>query len=675
MIVLVVRGDGQPQRLPFSKEMIIIGEGASHSVDLSFSGQGLHQNHLKIIQQKDGYIIVNQANDPFVSLNGFPFHKKKLHPGDEIHLHHIRIIIEEIEGEKVPLLPESPLEPISIPSHRPEPQAEAVQDKFEWNEIDKLLEEEERPDPDAADKNGEAAPAVKEAEKEIPLQMVSQYIFDEEEEEGKGRSSPFPHLAEEPEEMPSFWIRNWKWIPVLVLVVFVGMGSVFFEMYLRANGRRETQEIRAAEAVADVSMALTYAQLHQVMPQEQYWADPEFLKNNLQALLSSTSLPCTHLDAQGHLKHCSYFLRIYISNDLSRFLLIAQPSPGLSQWVIPRDAIVTDSNSMELRKINDLKRINRLLANNNPLDGQHDEEIADILSRGEVISLFQIAERVKNGGFAPPKALAYLRPGAENFIYNSPRYHLIGHDILNQAITLNQLGEEGDLKDFVFGTDMALLSKFPNLVLYSSKGMLAALEAQRALTKLAPQEKKFLTAYLKVDSQGNVKSSHLIMDGAWEVADEAPEYHPESFAHVMRESTAEPHPLEEHLSELIAKRKESLMPTSLQIANLIVMDAEGERQDFHKLYNELSHSYGKIREEHYQNIVKALKNLREIYHELSDDDYLEYLRKANLEIIWKRLSHPLNIQDAHRFLLFLTNFTYSFSKELRGISYSLESKA
>ena len=39
------------------------------------------------------------------------------------------------------------------------------------------------------------------------------------------------------------------------------------------------------------------------------------------------------------------------------------------QWILPRETIVVDSQSMELRRTQTSKELNRLLANPNPLDG------------------------------------------------------------------------------------------------------------------------------------------------------------------------------------------------------------------------------------------------------------------------------------------------------------------
>lgn len=594
MIVLVVNGDGPPRRLTFSQEMIIIGEGASHSVDLSFPGHGLHQNHIKIIQQKNGYLLVNQSNDPFVSLNGFPFHKQRLSIGDQIQLHQFTISVEDIQISLLDI----------------DPKLTVLPQQVEEKEEKKLLDEFEE----------------FEFEKSAPLLLQETMPTGEEK-----LSVPYS----------SFFVKNWKWLSVVILILSTSLGAIISELYIKASGKKEKHEMMAAEAIADVSMALTYAQLHQISPQKQYWADPEFLKNNLQALLSTTSIPCACVDAQGHLKNSSYFLRFYISSDLSRFLLIAQPSPGLYQWLFPRSTFIIDSHSMVLRKVDDLKQINRLLVDVNLLDGQHDDEIAELLNKGKEISLYQLAEIHKNGGFAPPKSLAFLRPGAENYIYNAPRYHLIGQDILNQAITLSEISNSHEKA-------VSLLSKFPGLVLYSTEGVFAAWEARYALEKLAPKE-KFLTAYLKTDAQGKIKSSHLIMDEIWEKKEELKDS-------IESEIQVHEHPIESQIKSFLKERSLALTPLSLQLAHLHILDTEQHLHHFDQLYQELSDNYLNMRNDYSAKLIQVLKNLRQDYQEISDEAFLDILSHLNLQQVWENVDHSQNLADRHKFLLLLTQF-------------------
>src|SRR5262249_356761 len=66
--------------------------------------------------------------------------------------------------------------------------------------------------------------------------------------------------------------------------------------------------------------------------------------------------------------------------------------------------------------------------------------------------------------------------------------------------------------------EMKFLSRFPNIVFYSSQGMQWASEAQSALNAFLPNN-KLLIAYLNYNSKGIATGSHLLMDeGRQEVA-------------------------------------------------------------------------------------------------------------------------------------------------------------
>ncbi len=116
-------------------------------------------------------------------------------------------------------------------------------------------------------------------------------------------------------------------------------------------------------------MALTYAQMHQLKPLNQNWGDPDFLKDILTKVLPPDYPSLVEQDKQEPFRNCPYMLRVYTSNDLSHFLLIAQPEPNLLQWLISRETILLDSRTMELHKIRDLRALNRLLADPRPLEG------------------------------------------------------------------------------------------------------------------------------------------------------------------------------------------------------------------------------------------------------------------------------------------------------------------
>src|SRR5436189_52185 len=89
MIRLIVNPDKQPHLMTFDKEVIIIG--SAQDADLVLKGEKLEKAHVKIERQANNYLIFNQANDPFVTLNGLPFGKKILKSEDLIQIGNTQI--------------------------------------------------------------------------------------------------------------------------------------------------------------------------------------------------------------------------------------------------------------------------------------------------------------------------------------------------------------------------------------------------------------------------------------------------------------------------------------------------------------------------------------------------------------------------------------------------------
>lgn len=285
---------------------------------------------------------------------------------------------------------------------------------------------------------------------------------------------------------------------------------VFGCFYLAVIGQNEEKEIKAAQAVADVAMALNYAQINQAKAQNQNWSSPEFLKQNLAGVLAPPYAPLAEVDAHGQLLSTSYILRIYTgSEDLKHFLIIAQPSPGLMQWLVPKAAITVDSSFMELRKITDLKTLNRFLVNAT-LDTSNSADIANFVSSGELIPLVELKKYHPHTGFDSPKNLSQIHPGAENLIYNGARYYPLGEALIRKAIA-NYESEDNIRNAPLLVDEINRLTRFPYLVLYSSDGIQTAQRGQEAFAAFFPQY-KFLHAYIQFNSQNFATSSLLLID-------------------------------------------------------------------------------------------------------------------------------------------------------------------
>lgn len=445
--------DSSDEPFLFSKGTIIIGDGPQDSVDISFPKEGLHQNHLKITLKENEYLVINQANDPFVTWNGQPFWKKKLKEGDQIQVRNHILHIQQIFHE--PALPDEKIPP-PLPA---------------------------------------VSPLVEEA-----------YNLENHKQERKVIAQERKVIAPPP-------IQRKKIGKTTVIALFVTLllfFGIFSEIYFKMADKVDREQVLAAESIADYAMALQYAKVYHIAPQKQNWIDPQFLKNNLVDLLSTTSLPCSNIDAQGQFINCPYILRFYTNRDFSRFLLIAQPDAIFSEWIISRKSLILDSSLMELHKTGDLKALNRLLSYPTPLDGQNGEEIRRHVLQMEVIPLEVLSKETGKSEFAPPRLLGYMKPGAENLIYNAPRYHQFGETFLKKAIALSEEKSNRDEMGHL-QSEIDTLAKFHDLVFYSSSGIQEAFKGYQALYRLVIPT-NFFTGYLVFSKEGKIINSHLVID-------------------------------------------------------------------------------------------------------------------------------------------------------------------
>jgi hypothetical protein len=472
-VTIFSAGEGKTSHFP--EEIVIIGDGheaKDGEAFLSLPGIGLKPEHLKLIRQDKHLFVQNMANDPFVTLDNLPFYKKEVTNGMVVRVKDREIRIELVtEKEGVPAK-----EKISQPS----------------------LPQEE---PSFEEEVFHAAPLPKMESDPPPLKEIDAFVDEDEKETGE--KSWISHLNVSP-------FRNVRLFSFFMMVFFLVFSMIAVETYLRAGEKSDEDEVKAAEALSDIAMALTYAQFYHIPPQKHNWSDPAFIQNNLLAMLPTGSSSATTINSQGDFTSCPYFLRVYTSNDLSRFLVVAHPNPTFLQWLIPKNALALDSNSMEIRRIRNVKAMNRLLANLNTLDGLSLTQITDLLKREEVVPLSYIAQKGNMPEFEPPKFLSFLRPGAENLVYNAPRYHPFGDALLKKA---GQFASSSTSSHelAMLQSELEVLKKFPNLVLYTTKSIEEAKEGIYALKQIGPHQ-RYILASIKYDAEGHFRSSKIVMD-------------------------------------------------------------------------------------------------------------------------------------------------------------------
>jgi hypothetical protein len=376
-------------------------------------------------------------------------------------------------------------------------------------------------------------------------------------------------------------------------------------------------------------------------PHNQNWSDVDFLKSNLQAVLSQTFSQAADIDSHGQFHSCPYSLRIYTNRDLSHFLLIAQPAPSLLQWLIPKSAILVDSQTMELRTIRDLRSLNRLLANPDPLEGVNEKEISALIKQGTLISLSHLAKETHHTDLAPPADLADIRPGAENLIYNAPRYYRLGQFILQKAIALasnrGTSQEVASLKQ-----DIESLSHLPGLILYCEEKKNAFL-ARQGLMTFAPND-KLLVGYLTLDANGHVMQGEILKEEEeWDYSslalsspkqDTHPLFHEKQELEVADNSDAEidpNHPLYVRLSNLAQTRQNALAAVTPSFIHLIQKESKIPQQKFQHQFQEMSYQFISINAHYRKKLKEAISLLYAEYEDVPLATFILFLKKTGLE--------------------------------------------
>ena len=451
-------------------------------------------------------------------------------------------------------------------------------------------------------------------------------------------------------------VDSWKMFAGLLFAIIALSTVICSGVYFRASGKNSQEEKKIAAGIADIAMAMTHARINHITPNKQNWSDPNFIRNNLSRVLSPNLHTQAQIDSEGQFSRYPYRLRVYTNRNLDQFIVIAQPAPNLMQWIVHKKTIVVDSSTMEMRKITDLKALNRLLASPNPLEGSNGEEIHRLIKEGKLMSLNSLAGHKNHWGFSPPKALGFIRPGADNYIYNAPRYYPFGEELLRKAIQLYQ-NSSSPSDVAIIQDEMEEISNFPNIVLYTSEGLQMAVEAQKALNTFAPNS-KFLVAYVKFNPKGFVASSHLLMnEERGEIAFlQSPRTELAAFLTNSNNSEQESdflsldsndeslfmiekpapndidlqHPLYLQLKASYDERKRALKSISRRMVELLNQQNSELLPGFEASFSELWAEYLKTNSHSQHKIIQELSDLYQEYADIPLEEFLKYVDKAKL---------------------------------------------
>lgn len=409
---------------------------------------------------------------------------------------------------------------------------------------------------------------------------------------------------------------------MLVLVLFIG---IFISIvYLSGKEQGKEEELQAARSVADTSMGLLYAHLYDLKPHNQNWAASDFIKSSLNHILPFKYALCATNDF-GELKQCRYMMRIYTDDHLSHFLLIAQPVSELMGWLQSRDAIILDSKDMQLRLLSDIKPLNRLLQTGT-LNKIESMALSEALKKSKILPLGSLGME-----FTPPKELAFIQPGSENFVYNAPRYYRFTEKWIDETMILTKKNDDRTNRREALIKNYEKLSKLPSLVFYTSKGIKGAMLAYQALsTQSFSQE---LIGYLTLHSENKtMASSHLLLV--------KPELALKKENEPIAESAIRQNDYQESIwfqlmKNLALSRKLLLKPVGDQIMLLLHQHSQVAQPHFQQKFLKLLEEYEKIDREEKGKIPQAIDQLYRVFQQeephLSPKVFLSYLHIAGLE--------------------------------------------
>jgi len=562
MISLILRQGGQEKRFCFKKRTITLGPKGADNVDIPLPVESDASPYAKIEEHNGRYCILNAASDPNLRFGSLPFGRRTLSKGSVITLDDVELIVDSLDN-----LVEETLQP------------QESEDEFD-DELQRLMKE-----VDALEQ--EPAPPVQD---------------------------------QEDREEPKFVFSRW---PLALTSVCLLLALLFFgTFYFSTSVKSEEDELRASRGVADAAMAMLYARLHQIKPPNQNWADPQFLHEMVAKVVPKTSPSCCEIDAQGNFKNFPYILRVYTNEDASRFVLVAQPQASFISWVTHKDSIVIESTTMELRKLEDIQPLNRIIFNVRSLNKVSSQRIATLVQEGTLIPLSRLNDHPASSQYTPPHELQIVAPGAQNYVYNAPRYYKLTEPLLTHAL-------EGRVTPNLL-KDLNQLMSIPHLVFYTTEGVKSAVKSYKNLSDFITSQ-KLLVGYFMYN-----KKTHLPSKTELLVMNQAP--HAENKKGVRQEKRHQPIRIQSELYQamirLASQRKQALRPVSDRIGDLLYDNNSVPTTGFKEQLVTYLKDYEKVDLTEQRRISRSLKQLykKQVIQDqkLTNKQFVAYVKATGL---------------------------------------------
>ncbi len=564
MITLILKVDGSDKRFCFKKRSISLGPKECGDVDIPLPVDSL-ETPFSLIEENNGrYTIQNLANDPRLRFNGLPFGKRTIAKGSTITFQHIRIVVESVD--------------------------DVVEDRL-WPKADE--------EPAASD--------IKDLIDEVERLEWAEH---EKEETEPAARNPAP-------------VPKTTWIASLSVIVLLILGTFFATVYFSSNVKTDEEELKAAQGVSDAAVALLYANLHHIKPPNRNWADPEFLNQILSQVVPKTTTTHAYVDAQGRFRDFPYILRVYTNEDASRFVLLAQPESGVMSWFSPKNSIVIDSSSMTLKRIQDVQPLNRLIFNVNQMNKGALKRIAALSDEGTTIPLDLLDYGHPSSQFAPPQELKMLAPGAQNLVYNAPRYYKLTAPILSTAAEKNLTPEARQ--------EFKRLMKIPHLVFYTTEGVKTAVKSYKNLSASITTQ-QLLVGYFAYHPKTHLPAkTELLVVNQPHKSNKTQRGEKEAAVHQPVRLESE---LYQTMTKLGSQRKQVLRPIAEKINDLLYENSGTPQNEFKEHLVILLKEYEKFDLTEQRRISRSLKKLYKRHvidnQEMSGKQFLAYLKATGL---------------------------------------------
>jgi uncharacterized ubiquitin-like protein YukD len=446
-------------------------------------------------------------------------------------------------------------------------------------------------------------------------------------------------------------IRKMLTITSLLLVFFIICGGLYYTYLKHAHKKTE---ITAARALCDVSMSFLKTRLKHSSnsPTE---INPKVLIDNLNKVIPETYITPNLLNSEGQLETKNYSIEFFSSSDLSNFLFIAQAKDSIANTLVPQKTFVVSSQSLTLRVINSITPWATLLNTTDDFDKLKEENLLKLLMTTTVTPLSSLDDTKKELGFSPPKQLEKLYPGAQNLIYNAPRYYLFGTPFLDAVSTFSK--EEDSLNSYEVNRQIEKLQSmqqalytYENLVLYNEKGMNPALDTYYNVIKNL-RNTSFLFGYLKFNRSTRyiVHSELITYQELTSFAEEQSLPSPDTlakrkeveYASLFEEvenlqsgtkqklrMSPEQRKINKEIFGLSKQRQNDLQEVLNELDQLVTENKKEKIPNFQELKEELTQRYKAINEVHKKLIETGLDLLYAEYETGSKQTNLPYLHET-----------------------------------------------